>query len=273
MLDFTLKSYKSLLIALLNAGYQFKTFEEYLAEGSDSKFVILRHDVDELANNALKIATLEHSLGIKSTYFFRIVKQSNNPGVIKKIVSMGHSIGYHYEDFSFAGGNYEEAIASFKENLEYFRQFYPVNTVCMHGSSSSKYDNRLLWNRYSLSDFGIIGEPYLSIDFDDVYYVTDTGYAWDGGKFAVRDVVVNNHGLSFHKTSQIVDAIKEGRFPDKVMILAHTLWSDNLAQWTALHIREFLRNNVKRLSKENKFVADIYGKLVAAYWKNDKKQS
>ena len=34
------------------------------ADLSDSKFVILRHDVDEIAYNALKIALLEHELGI-----------------------------------------------------------------------------------------------------------------------------------------------------------------------------------------------------------------
>ena len=92
-------------------------------------------------------------------------------------------------------------------------------------------DNRLLWQQFNLADFGLIGEPYLSTDFDKVYYLTDTGYAWDGGKYATRDIVENNHGLTFHATSQIVESINAEKFPKQCMILAHTLWSDNICQW------------------------------------------
>lgn len=265
-MDFTLKSYKSLLLAFQKAGYTFQRFEDFLQTPAEGRLVIMRHDVDELAGNALKIAELEHSLGVKSTFFFRIVRQSNVPEIIRKIASLGHEIGYHYEDLSTAQGDFEAAISSFQKNLEYFRQFYPVKTVCMHGSSFSKYDNRMLWQRYNLADFGVIGEPYLSINFDEFFYLTDTGYAWDGGKFATRDIVVNNHGLSFHKTSEIVACIEEGNFPKKSLILAHTLWSDSLWQWTFLHLREFFRNNIKYLSRNNKLISKLYNFAVKKYW-------
>lgn len=267
MLDHTIKAYKSLLQAFVYAGFQFQKFEDYLSNPLDDKVVILRHDVDELADNALKMAKVEHDLGIVSTYFFRIVKQSNKPGVIQKIVSMGHAVGYHYEDLSSAEGDFEKAIESFDRNLSYFRQYYPVKAVCMHGSSSSKYDNRLLWKKYDLLNYGLIGEPYLSLNFDEIFYMTDTGYAWDGGKYAIRDVVENKHGLTFHSTKQVIDCIKSGIFPKQSMILAHTLWSDNLFQWVGLHAREFLRNNVKRLAQKNGIVAKAYNGLVKLYWK------
>lgn len=267
MLDHTIKAYKSLLQAFVDADFRFQKFEDYLSNPLEGKVVILRHDVDELADNALKMAKLEHDLGIVSTYFFRIVKQSDKPDVIREIVSLGHAIGYHYEDLSLAEGDFEKAIESFEKNLSYFRQYYPVKVVCMHGSSSSKYDNRLLWEKYDLSDYGLIGEPYLSLNFDEIFYMTDTGYAWDGGKYAIRDVVENKHGLSFHSTEQVVDCIKAGIFPTQSMILAHTLWSDNLFQWIGLHAREFLRNNVKRLAQKNGIVAKVYNDLVKLYWK------
>ncbi len=76
-MDFTLKSYESLINALQKAGYRFITFEEYCSGLQPNKFVILRHDVDEIAANALKIAILENRYSIKATYFFRIVRQSN----------------------------------------------------------------------------------------------------------------------------------------------------------------------------------------------------
>ncbi len=267
MRDFTLRTYQSLLVAFQQAGYQFQTFEELMTCPIEGKSVVMRHDVDELAWNALKMAQLECELGVRATYFFRIVKQSNVPEVIEQIVGLGHEVGYHYEDLALAEGDETEAIKTFGEHLNYFRKFYPVRSVCMHGSSTSEYDNRLLWKNHSLSDYGLVGEPYLSVDFDKVFYLTDTGYAWDGGKFATRDIVESGFGLRFHKTSQIVECIKNGNFPKKALILAHTLWTDSLMQWDWLHIREFFRNNLKLLAKNNPVVERFYRRMVEMYWK------
>ena len=38
-------------------------------------------------------------------------------------------------------------------------------------------------------DFGIIAEPYFDVDFDEVFYLTDTGRRWDGDSVSVRDKV------------------------------------------------------------------------------------
>lgn len=267
MRDFTLKTYRILLGSLQKVGYRFQTFEEFMTEPAQGKAIVMRHDVDELAWNALKLAKVENELGIRATYFFRVVKQSNVPEVIREIVKLGHEVGYHYEDLSTAEGDKVAAIESFKAHLAYFRQYYPVKTVCMHGSSTSKYDNRTLWDDQSLVDFGLVGEPYLTVDFDKVYYLTDTGYAWDGGKYAVRDVVASSFGLSFHSSRQIVDCVEKGAFPEKALILAHTLWTDSLPQWLWLHLRESLRNRVKLLARNNKTVAKWYEKIVKKYWK------
>jgi hypothetical protein len=45
----------------------------------------------------------------------------------------------------------------------------------MHGSPRSKFDNKELWSKYNYRDLGIIGEPFFDIDFDDFFYLTDTG--------------------------------------------------------------------------------------------------
>ncbi len=67
------------------------------------------------------------------------------------------------------------AIEDFELNLERFRKIYPVKTICMHGSPLSKYDNKEIWEKYDYRDYGIIAEPYFDIDFDEVFYITDTG--------------------------------------------------------------------------------------------------
>ena len=63
-----------------------------------SSFFILRHDVDRLPLNALDLAKIENSFGIKGSYYFRVVPESFNFDIIKKIEELGHEIGYHYED-------------------------------------------------------------------------------------------------------------------------------------------------------------------------------
>ena len=267
MRDFTLKSYRSLIEAFQHAGYRFQTFEEMLTAPVEGRVVVMRHDVDELAGNALKMARLEHELGARATYYFRVVKQSNVPEVIEEIARLGHEIGYHYEDLVLAEGDEQKAIQLFEEHLAYFRQYYPVRTISMHGSSSSKFDNRLLWKNRHLSDYDLLGEPYLSLDFHKVFYMTDTGFAWDGGKYAARDIVESGFDLKFHATQQVVACIEQDNYPAKAMILAHTLWTDNTLQWYGLHLREFFRNNVKLVAKNNRWVGYLYGKLVKLYWK------
>ena len=266
MMDFTIKKYSELIRSFLVAGYQLVGVNQYLTTYPDGKVIVLRHDVDEQPQNALNMARVEASMGVNATYYFRRVRKSDHPDIIRAIKDLGHEIGYHYEDLSMNGGEMERAIQSFGKNLEYFRQYYPVQTVCMHGSSSSQYDNRAIWEKVRLEDYGLIGEPYLSFDFNTLFYLTDTGYSWDGGKYAVRDIVRNRFPNTYHTTDEIIAAVNSGQFAQQAMILAHTLWTDNLFRWGYLHLREFARNRVKLLSRRNRMVAYIYGKLVSLYW-------
>ena len=264
-MDFTIKEYKKLLQTLIDQEYTFQTMESFLSEPSTSKLVVLRHDVDERPENALKLAKSEFEKGIKATYYFRLVKISNDPEIIRAIADLGHEIGYHYEDYALNNGDLEKSIESFTKNLTYFRTFYPVKTVCMHGSSMSNHDNRTLWKHYELSDFDIIGEPYLSIDYTNILYLTDTGRCWDGGKYSVRDFVNSNHKSSFHYTSDIISALKTKELPKQMIIQSHTLWTDSFGEWFWLLIRERLRNNFKRLIVKMPIIKRIGFKLIKSY--------
>ncbi len=62
------------------------------------KHLVLRHDVDKKPANSLVIAGIESALGIKGTYYFRIVPESLDKDIAGAISSMGHEVGYHYED-------------------------------------------------------------------------------------------------------------------------------------------------------------------------------
>ncbi|MEE4256474.1 MAG: hypothetical protein V2I47_05515 [Bacteroidales bacterium] len=231
------------------------------------KTIILRHDVDERAKNALKMAIIEHKLGIRASYYFRIVGISNKPGIIKEIVMMGHEIGYHYEDLSACNGDIAAALMRFGQNLDYFRSFYPVKTVCMHGSSMSDHDNRQIWEHAQLDDFGLIGEPYLSVDYRKVFYITDTGRRWDGSKYNVRDFVQHKQEMDFHKTNDIIATVDNGKFPQQAILQSHTLWASNFAEWYWLELREFLRNSFKVLALRAPGVKKFLYRLIKLYSK------
>jgi len=275
MRDFTLKTYRLLLEALKAQHYEFQPFAEFL-QNPRKKAVALRHDVDARKLNSLATAKMEGELGVRGTYYFRIVPQSFDAGVIREISGMGHEIGYHYEDLALAKGDPERAIQLFTEHLTKLRQVAFVATICMHGSPLSRHDNRKLWDHYNYKDFGIAGEPYLDVDFSRVLYLTDTGRRWDGEKVSIRDKVVTSLPAgkagdkgqrtssvrseegevkgqgeekskpSFHSTFDIIHAAKAGLLPAHLMITLHPQrWEDRTLPWMKELFLQNLKNTIK----------------------------
>ena len=256
-LDFTLLTYRKLLEALKERGYVFITFEQYCqvsAERLPKRFVILRHDVDLRAKNSLATAQIEHELELQASYYFRVVSESNQPEVIREIAALGHEIGYHYEDMAIMHGDTEKALAHFQEQLAYFRQYYPVSTICMHGAPTSKYDGRELWKHYDYREYGVIGEPYFDVDFSKVFYLTDTGRRWDGYKVSVRDKIPQyqdqwtERGWVYRRSSQIIEAAEQSQLPPCIMITTHPQrWTNNPLLWIKEVVVRTIKNTIKRL--------------------------
>ncbi|MBL4592617.1 MAG: hypothetical protein JKX68_02245 [Flavobacteriales bacterium] len=244
--DFTLHKYEQFLKAALAAGYELTSYQNYLANDYE-KVLILRHDVDKRPQNSLRTAQLQHELGVIGTYYFRAVPESFDVEVIQQIEALGHEIGYHYEDLAICKGDSKKAIVHFEKWLEKLRKYYPVKTVCMHGSPLSKYDNRLLWDNYNYRDYGIIAEPYFDIDFDNVFYITDTGRKWDGGSVSVRDKVKSKFNLSFHSTDELIAAFENGQLPNQIMQNIHPQrWSNDSMEWIQELLSQRLKNSIKK---------------------------
>jgi len=217
------------------------------------RLIILRHDVDLKPQNSLATAKLEHELGIRGSYYFRAVPQSWDEQIIKEIASLGHEIGYHYENLTTCNGNMEEAYTDFTVNLHRLRQLADVKTICMHGSPTSRYDSKDIWKHYAYRDLGIIGEPYFDMDFDQFFYLTDTGRRWDGWRTSVRDRVPqqerwNKQGLTFSSTQSIINAAQKGSLPHRIMITVHPQrWSSSVAPWVKELVLQNFKNLIKRV--------------------------
>lgn len=246
-MDFTLKTYRSLLSALRRAGYTFRTFEEFLSVPADGKVVILRHDIDKRPENALRLAQIEHASGVKASYYIRVVKGTWNEEIIEQIVALGHEMSYHYEDLTIIKGNYEKAFEHFKVHLAEIRRFYPAKTVCMHGSPLSRWDNRKLWEKYNYREAGIIGEPYFDVDYTKVLYITDTGRAWNKTGASVRDKVEGGLELKVKNTRRLITLIGNDELPEKLIINTHPQrWFDFGWGWMNEFICQHIKNAVKK---------------------------
>jgi hypothetical protein len=245
MLDFTLQTFQKLLDTLCGTGHAFQTVSQYLKNPAPLA-VMIRHDVDRKPENALKMAELEHRLNIPASYYFRIVKESFHSAIIKQISAWNHEIGYHYEDLTLCRGDTKNAILSFKKNLETFRDLVPIETICMHGSPLSPWDNRLLWEHYHYHDFSIIGEPYFDLDFDKILYLTDTGRRWNGQDASIRDKISQSQQKLIKNTGQLIEFISTSP-PATLMLNIHPeRWEDNYLPWLQQLIWQNLKNIIKR---------------------------
>lgn len=248
MHDFTLSMYKELLLALKNAAYQFITFEDYFTGNLPEKLVILRHDVDRTPRNAVKMAQLENQLNIRASYYYRVVAESYDEKGIEQVVDLNHELGYHYEDLSLSNGNEQQALKLFEKHLANFRKFYPVTTMCMHGSPTSKWDNRILWQKYNYRDFGIIAEPYFDLDFNRIFYLTDASRSWNNETVTLRDKVATNFNFSVNNTKDIIQLLNKKQLPNQLMISTHPHnWAEGNIEWTKIMIWQTLKNQIKKI--------------------------
>jgi len=251
-MDFTIKQYESLISILQSKNYGSQSFEEFINNPKD-KSSALRHDVDLLPENSLKFAKIQAKMNLKGSYYFRAVPESWDENIIKEIAALGHEVGYHYENMDTCNGDVDKAWDDFRYHLDTLRELVEVKTICMHGSPRSKYDNRDLWEKYDYRSVGIIGEPYYDIDFDKVFYLTDTGRRWDGWKVSVRDKVPQQEkwfreGLVFHSTNDIINAVEKNRLPDKIMFTFHPQrWTDNPILWMKEMISQNIKNQLKKI--------------------------
>ena len=154
---------------------------------------------------------------------------------------------------AIANGDVEKAIAHFTTQLAYFRQFYPVQTICMHGAPTSKWDGKDLWKHYDYRQYGIIGEPYFDVDFSQIFYLTDTGRCWDGCKVSVRDKIPvyqdlwTSQGLTYHNTKDVMNAVATEALPARIMITTHPQrWTDNVFAWIKELVLQSIKNTIKR---------------------------
>ena len=245
-LDFTLEKYKDLCQHILACGYEVMTVSSYLQDPkTNNSILVVRHDVDRFLGKAIRMASLEQSLGIRTTYYFR-KSGFSQPNIIKSIADMGHEIGYHYEVLDKAKGNHELAMTFFREHLYRIRQIARVETICMHGNPLTKWLNRDIWKYYDFRELGLKGEAYLSLE--NIYYLSDTGRTWDVSrkvKDTLPSALPNTSHQNIFTTDDVIKFIEKHEYSRIYIVVHPERWSHNLIVWAIDQARDTGINTAK----------------------------
>lgn len=253
MRDFTLNAYRHYLDAIIKSYPRILRFDDYFTfDPKPASFCLIRHDVDRKPQNALRMARLEHSVGLKATYFFRTKKHTFISDIISAIASLGHEIGYHYESLSDAKGNMEKAMEDFGKNLARLRALVPVSTIAMHGRPLSAFDNRKIWDspkqHSKLVDYyDLLGEVYLDVDYSDIAYISDTGRNWNPKRNNRRDFVDSQISVSFSTGKTLLDYLGHLPHPKLVFLTHPERWSENSIEYGIQYIKDTFINLIKTL--------------------------
>ena len=252
MRDWTLTAYQNYLLEIKKHYAEIITFSRYFQMSDRTKsFCIIRHDVDRKPQNALRLAEVENQMGVKATYYFRMKPCSFIPTIIKKIHSLGHDIGYHYENLSDTKGDNGKAIEDFRQKLSALRSVCEIKTISMHGRPFSKSDNRDLWefadNKQLLkTELGIAGEVYLDIDYSDIAYITDTGRNWRNDQYNIRDKTNSKVPSDFKTSGELYKYLSNKPNPKLIFQIHPERWNEDYFSWSIQLLFDFAANLIKK---------------------------
>jgi hypothetical protein len=232
MRDFTLQAYLSVLNAFKARTLPVYTVLDWLKSAPD-RGVVIRHDVDRRPENAVAMARAESQLGVRCTYYFRVVGSAYDKAAMREVVGLGHELGYHYEDLALCRGDMRKALDSFARHLDDLRSVADIRTAAMHGSPLSRHNNLDIWQHASPAQFGLVGEAFRTVDYRGTYYFTDTGRSWGAVSTNLRDRPpgVRESGKPVHSSRELADfvALAEG---ERFAISAHPeRWDSTRTGW------------------------------------------
>ena len=243
--DFTYETYDRLITAVRDQGYEFLTMREYLSrEDHPEQFVVMRHDVDRKRENARDMAEIEADAGVSTSYYFRAIEKTFRPEILGAVADLGHEVGYHYEDVDTADGDLAAAQRSFADNLARFREHVDSETVAMHGNPLTSHDNRELWERASFEDHDVLGEVYLSVDFTNLVYFSDTNRTWYDERTIVNDWPVGpaRKPQQIQSTGDLIGLVEAEQFPRLYLLTHPNRWAETTAEWVGEYAKDTVIN-------------------------------
>lgn len=173
--DYRTSNLERFLDGIKTDQFSIRSFEDYTSGTLDDTRVnvIIRHDVDISLDRTKKIAEMENTLGISSTFFFRLHAERYSfeeaIPVIRKLADDGFRIGLHYETLGVTKGNLEEAVELLETEIEEIRKVVTVSVVAAHGQKQFK--NRTIWEYVDKAKIRVSSAYDMKYDM----YLSDAG--------------------------------------------------------------------------------------------------
>lgn len=200
---YTFHEYRCLLSRLRENGFKFQ-----LEPTTVFKNIIIKHDVEDKIDLALKSAILENELGIQSIYYVHgfFLDSDYSIDILKKISQLGHVIGYHYDVLDQNDGDYNKALEDFKIDLIRFSNIgLDIKTVCPHGNPVKV---RKGWN--SNKDF--FKNIEIRANFPEIHDIVN-----DFEKYYANYSYLSDAGFRLNIIGDIVNNDKSHAKPDTVI--------------------------------------------------------
>lgn len=188
--DFTFSNYINILNTVSRTHKILSFRDLYLSDINKKniphKHVILRHDVEVSVNNALELAKIDYSLGISSTFFLLTSSVYNifspiTAQQIKKIISLGHDIGLHY-DASTIKKN--EPKAFFEQLIYIIESFFDIKIYAVSEHCPMRNNSKIQFTGYL--------NAYSKRFMEEYKYLSDSNQAY-------REAVITEHLNDFDK--------------------------------------------------------------------------
>lgn len=230
-MEFTYKGYSNLLHNIRESGYSFADYHNY---ANYSRCVILRHDIDNSIEKAVKLAELENKFGVKSTYYVLLTSDFYNPSSkkslkgLRQIQQLGHEIGLHFDEMAY--NRMDDVVDIIKKEAYILSNIIntPITTVSMHRPSPATLEAN-----YNLSP---MINSYGKTFFNDFKYLSDSRRRW---------------------REPVLDIIKSGQY-DRLHILTHAIWYHEEEKDIHDTIKEFVTSaNKERYYQEKDNIKDI----------------
>jgi hypothetical protein len=176
--QFTINGYKELIHSITRSGFQVKPISAL--PDKHENCVYLRHDVDLSISLVVNVAELESAAGISATYFV-LLTGTYNPfheesiAAIRKIRSLGHEIGLHY-DLKNWPENRKEADEKLKNEIAILESISEskVDAIVMHEPFRGGVD----FFATDVTESGLINPTYYQKTDGELCYVSDSCRAW-----------------------------------------------------------------------------------------------
>lgn len=173
--DFTLES----LSSLISLALQNYTPASYSTFSYSQKFILWRHDIDYSINRALKVAEIETSLGMRSTFFvnphseFYNMQEKSQCALLQQIVKLGHEVGLHLEAGFYDLLEEWQLDEVVSREAEFIQQMVGAQPVAV--SFHNPTELHLEWQAPS---YGGLVNAYGRSLMDKVSYVSDSNGYW-----------------------------------------------------------------------------------------------